>query len=310
MAQNTKYRRTVDWLFSQLPMYQRVGPAAVKKDLTNIRRLCEQLGEPQKLFPSIHIAGTNGKGSVAHMLAAALQAQGYKTGLYTSPHYRDFRERIKVNGHYIEASYVVDFVDAHRDLFLELQPSFFEITVAMAFACFAHEKVDIAVVETGLGGRLDSTNIIHPLVSVITNISYDHQQFLGDTLPEIAGEKAGIIKSRTPVVVGESQPEIEHVFRSRAVQMAAPLYIADRFYDARLRSEKEEGAVYDIYHREKVRYENLQLGLRGKYQRQNLQTVLQTLDCLRDDFPVSEENLREGLRDIRRLTNFIGRWQI
>ena len=197
------YKQTLNYLYTQLPMYQRVGQAAFKKDLTNITKLCDALDNPQQKFPTIHIAGTNGKGSTAHLIASVLQARGLSVGLYTSPHYRDFRERIKINGEYIPEEGVIDFVEHNRQHFEEIKPSFFEITVALAFDYFANEKVDIAVIETGLGGRLDSTNIIQPLLSVITNISFDHQKFLGDTLPLIAGEKAGIIKSKTPVVIGE-----------------------------------------------------------------------------------------------------------
>ena len=202
----THYQATLDYLYTQLPMFQRVGPMAFKKDLTNIKLLCEALGNPFQEYPCIHIAGTNGKGSSAHMLSAILQEHGYKTGLYTSPHYKDFRERIKVDGKYITRKHVIAFVENHKSLFEEIRPSFFEITVALAFDYFASQKVDVAIIETGLGGRLDSTNIITPILSIITNISFDHQQFLGDTLPLIAKEKAGIIKSGIPVVLGRQIP--------------------------------------------------------------------------------------------------------
>ncbi|MEL6866508.1 MAG: Mur ligase family protein [Bacteroidota bacterium] len=215
MTIHQQYQQTLTYLYEQLPMFQRQGAAAMKKDLTNIRKLCQALGQPQDQFPSIHIAGTNGKGSSAHMLAAVLQTKGLKTGLYTSPHYKDFRERIKINGQLIPKQSVVAFVDQYQGLFQAIQPSFFEITVALAFTHFAKEKVDIAIIETGLGGRLDSTNIIQPILSLITNISYDHQQFLGDTLELIAGEKAGIIKSNTPVVIGETHPETQAVFQQK-----------------------------------------------------------------------------------------------
>ena len=199
------YAETLNYLFSQLPMYQRQGAAAFKKDLTNTIALCELLNNPQRKFKSVHIAGTNGKGSVSHMLASVFQSAGYKTGLYTSPHLTDFRERIKINGEMISEQSVIDFVADYNTDFERIKPSFFEMTVALAFNHFAKNQVDIAIIETGLGGRLDSTNVITPELSVITNIGYDHQQFLGDTLPEIAGEKAGIIKPNVPVVVGEFQ---------------------------------------------------------------------------------------------------------
>ncbi|HOI33254.1 MAG TPA: Mur ligase family protein, partial [Bacteroidales bacterium] len=206
------YPETLQWMFAQLPMYQRVGAAAYKADLDNTIRLLNLLNNPQQHFPAIHIAGTNGKGSVSHMIAAVLQTAGYKTGLYTSPHLRDFRERIRIDGELISEEKVVSFIEKHQQDFEAMQLSFFEMTVGMAFDYFASEKVDIAVVETGMGGRLDSTNLVHPLLNVITNIGFDHMQFLGDTLPKIAAEKAGIIKSGVPVVIGESQSEVQEVF--------------------------------------------------------------------------------------------------
>ena len=218
------YQETLDYLYTQLPMFQRVGPKAFKKDLTNIIALCEALGNPQEQLKCIHIAGTNGKGSTAHAIAAVLQAANYQTALYTSPHYRDFRERVKINGVYVEKEFVVDFVGRNKSIFEQIQPSFFEITVAMAFVYFEQKKVDFAVIETGLGGRLDSTNVIDPLLSVITNISKDHTNFLGDTLPLIAGEKAGIIKEKRPVVIGKFQEETAPVFRAKAQEKNAPLF--------------------------------------------------------------------------------------
>ena len=202
----TRFNSTLNYMYTQLPMFQRVGSQAMKKDLTNIKLLCEHLGNPFEKYPCIHIAGTNGKGSTAHLISSILQEHGYKVGLYTSPHYRDFRERVKVDGRYVSRKYVVDFVENNKAVFERIKPSFFEITVALAFDFFAKEKVDIAVIETGLGGRLDSTNIITPILSVITNISFDHQQFLGNTLKKIAGEKAGIIKKNIPVVIGGIVP--------------------------------------------------------------------------------------------------------
>ena len=224
------YKQTLEYLFMQLPMFQRIGAAAYKANLNNAIALDKYFEHPHRLFRSIHIAGTNGKGSVSHILAAILQKAGYKTALYTSPHLKDFRERIKINGKEIPEDRVVEFVENHRDAFEPIQPSFFELTMAMAFHYFAQEKVDVAIIETGLGGRLDSTNIIHPDLSVITNISKDHMQFLGNSLSQIATEKAGIIKQGQPIVIGETQLEIKDVFESKANEMKSPIYFADQCY--------------------------------------------------------------------------------
>ena len=211
-----KYTQSLDFLFKQLPMFQRVGNQAFKKDLSNTHAIVKHLDNPHQKFKSIHVGGTNGKGSTSHIVAAVLMAHGFKVGMYTSPHYKDFRERIKINGKFIPKQYVIDFVERNNSVFAEIRPSFFEWTVGLAFDYFAHKKVDIAIIEVGLGGRLDSTNVITPLLSVITNISYDHTQFLGDTLPLIAGEKAGIIKQNVPVVIGETHPETKSVFTQKA----------------------------------------------------------------------------------------------
>jgi len=224
------YQQTLDYLYAQLPMYHRVGAAAYKADLTNTIALCEYLGNPHRKFRSVHVGGTNGKGSVSHLLAALCQGLGLKTGLYISPHYKDFRERIKINGQYIPRQQVVNFIGQHRSRIEEIQPSFFELTVGMAFDYFAAEQVDIAIIEVGLGGRLDSTNIITPLLSIITNISYDHMNMLGDTLPLIAAEKAGIIKSDIPVVIGETHPESAPVFLQKALEVGAPIVFADAHF--------------------------------------------------------------------------------
>src|SRR5204863_10144831 len=220
------YQQTIDYLFSRLPMFSRIGAAAFKKDLTNIKKLCAFLDNPHLKFKSIHIAGTNGKGSVSHMLAAILQTAGYKTGLYTSPHLKDFRERIKVNGAEISEKFITAFTEKIKPLIEEIEPSFFEITVAMAFDYFAEQKVDIAVVEVGLGGRFDSTNIITPELSVITNIGWDHMNILGDSLEKIAFEKGGIIKSKVPVVIGETIPESRSIFEKIASEKNAPLHLS------------------------------------------------------------------------------------
>lgn len=320
----TKYKETLDWLFTQLPMFQRVGATAMKKDLTNIRKLCAALGNPQEKFKTLHIAGTNGKGSTAHLLSAILQAHGYKTGLYTSPHYRDFRERIKIDGSLISRKAVIQFVENHKDIFEEIQPSFFEITVALTFKHFADERVDIAVIETGLGGRLDSTNIITPLLSIITNIGYDHQQFLGDTLPLIAGEKAGIIKPGVPVVVGESHPETAPVFRQKATEEKSEIYFADEKYNAEIiktqypngsgkNAHREVLTTFSVKDKSNDSKEIYDLNLTGTYQGKNLQTVLQTLEILPQvwsDFELKEEKLKTAFTNLKKLTRFIGRWHI
>ena len=220
------YRDTLDFLYAQMPMFTRIGSAAYKKDLTNITALCEALGHPERKFRSIHIGGTNGKGSTSHMLAAILQTAGYKTGLHTSPHLKDFRERIRINGQMASEQSVIDFVNQNESLFKEIEPSFFEATVAMTFKAFADAKVDIAVIEVGLGGRLDSTNIISPLLSIITSIGFDHMNILGNTLPEIALEKAGIIKTHIPAIIGEMLPETRPVFEKKATEVQAPIYFA------------------------------------------------------------------------------------
>lgn len=304
------YLQTVDYLYTRLPMFSRIGAAALKPDLTNTVRLCDALGNPHLRFRSIHIAGTNGKGSVSHMLAAVLQKAGYRTALYTSPHLHDFRERIRVNGEVISEEKVVAFVEKIQPLIETIEPSFFELTVAMAFEHFADEQVDIAVIETGLGGRLDSTNIIHPEVSVITQIGLDHQQLLGDTLAAIAGEKAGIIKQHTPVVIGESTPETLPVFRQYATEKQAPLLLAaDRYRATEWFWDNHELIVNvaEAHHTDAQRYH---LDLSGIYQVKNLLTVLTALSALREKgWNISQADTREGLHQVRRLTGLHGRWE-
>lgn len=285
------YQETVEFLYSKLPYFTRDGKAAIKKDLTNTIKLCEVLGNPQNKFKCIHIAGTNGKGSTSNMLAAILQANGYKTGLYTSPHLKDFRERIRVNGEMVSEQFVVDFtekIQAHLD---SIQPSFFEITVALCFEYFAQQKIDIAVIETGLGGRLDSTNIITPVLSVITNIGKDHADLLGDTLEKIAFEKAGIIKNNIPVVIGESHPETTAVFTEKANQCHAPIHWAER----------------------NIKYYNTEIetDLKGDYQQKNVVTVMQAVDCLNDmGFHLDLFKVAYALQNVQALTQFRGRWEI
>lgn len=312
MSLKNEYQQTLTYLYEQLPMFQRIGPAAFKKDLGNIKALLEALGNPHQSFRSIHVGGTNGKGSVAHLLSAVLQSQGYKVGLYVSPHYRDFRERIKVNRNYISKRAVVDFVAQHQDLIERVRPSFFEITVAMAFLYFQQQKVDVAVVEVGLGGRLDSTNVIHPLLSVITNISLDHQQFLGDTLPEIAGEKAGIIKPEVPVVIGETHPETQSVFQEKALSCAAPITFADQIWRVELIDTELTQSLYRITKNEEVVYDRLAVNLLGDYQRFNIQTALQAITVLQETkaLTIEPEAIIRGFSQLKSLTRFIGRWQL
>lgn len=282
------YNETLQWMFSQLPMFQRQGKTAFKKDLTNIIALSKHLNFPETKFKSIHVAGTNGKGSTSHMIASVLQEAGYKVGLYTSPHLKDFRERIKINGKEITENEVIEFIENNKRFFETHQLSFFEMTVGLAFDCFEKNKVEVAVIEVGLGGRLDSTNIIHPEVSVITNIGLDHTQFLGETLPEIAFEKAGIIKPMIPVVIGEFQPEVFPVFQGIA-------------------SEKES----DLYLAENLVKNNYKTDLKGMYQLKNVKTVVQTLQVLiSKGFHISEENINNGLKNVISNTNLLGRWQV
>ena len=307
------YSDTLDYLYTQLPMYQRQGAAAMKKDLTNIRRLCAALGHPERRFPSVHLAGTNGKGTTAHLLAAALQRAGKRVGLYTSPHYKDFRERIKLDGRYVPEAFVVDFVARHRALFEEVRPSFFEITVAMAFRYFAAQGVEVAVIETGLGGRLDSTNVIVPLLSVITNISLDHQQFLGDTLGAIAGEKAGIIKPGVPVVIGERQPETTPVFEAHAAEKRAPLTYAEDHWRVALLDTDLQHSRYAVHYRQTRILERLQVELFGNFQAQNIRTALAVLRALEDtelDYTFLPQQLNAAWQNLRARTAYQGRWQL
>jgi len=305
------YQECLDYLYQQLPMFQRIGNAAFKKSLDNILALCEALGQPQHQFKSLHVAGTNGKGSSSHMLAAVLQEAGYKTGLYTSPHLKSFTERVRVNGQELPQDYLVDFVTQHKDLFESVRPSFFEMTVALAFKYFADEQVDIAVIEVGLGGRLDSTNIITPEVSLITNIGLDHQALLGDTLPEIAAEKAGIIKTGVPAVISTRQEEIIEVFKDKAAAVSAPLYFAADHFRVELLEGNLERQVFTVYQKGKPYLSALELDLAGIYQQYNLPGVLQVLTLLQQKgFVIPEWALRSGLSQTKRLTGLKGRWQV
>lgn len=281
------YKETTDWMFSQLPMFQMQGASAYKKDLTNTLLLVNHLQHPEAKFKSIHVAGTNGKGSTSSMIASILQEAGYKVGLYTSPHLKDFRERIRINGKMISEDFVVDFVVQNKTFFEANQLSFFEMTVGLAFDYFAKEKVEAAVIEVGMGGRLDSTNVITPLVSVITNIGFDHTHFLGDTLPKIATEKAGIIKPKIPVVIGEYTEETKPVFITKAKSENAPIYFA----------QDNPEVTYECT-------------LLGDYQVYNKKTVLQVIDLLKSKFKIKEKHIKLGLKNVVQNTELLGRWQI
>jgi len=282
------YQDTVSWMFQQLPMYQHQGQIAFKKDLSNTLLFSEHLNHPELQFKSVHVAGTNGKGSTSHALASVLQEAGYKVGLYTSPHLKDFRERIKIDGEEVSETFVTEFISQNRFFLEQHQLSFFEMSVGMAFTYFAQEQVDIAIIEVGLGGRLDSTNIITPVVSVITNIGFDHVQFLGHTYELIATEKGGIIKPNVPVVIGETQKETEMVFRSIAKQKAAPISFADQVVEKNYPSD-----------------------LKGAYQKHNMKTVVQTLNILNQNgFHISEASIQDGLRNVVKNTGLHGRWGV
>lgn len=306
------YEQTVEWLFTQLPMFQRVGASAYKADLHTTLQLDEYFCHPHKHYKTIHIAGTNGKGSTSHMLASVLQAAGYKTGLYTSPHLIDFRERIKINGKMIEKEAVVEFVEQHAAYFSNLNPSFFEITAAMAFWYFEQQKVDIAVIETGMGGRLDSTNIVQPLVSVITNISLDHTQFLGETLGKIAGEKAGIIKPATPIIIGESNVETKPVFEAKAQLENAPLFFAEEKFCTEFSTltADQSKQIIRVKNAETQEIEAYTIDLTGIYQEKNICTVIQTLDVLKDLIEIPKQAVLFGLENAAQNTGLQGRWQI
>ncbi len=308
---NDDYQRSLDYLLSQLPMFQRIGKAAYKDNLDNTLALDQHLGHPHRSFKTVHVAGTNGKGSVSHMLAAIFQSAGYNTGLYTSPHLIDFRERIKVNGQMLSKEFVVDFVAKHSPFFEQLNPSFFELTVAMAFDYFRQQEIDIAIVEVGMGGRLDSTNIISPDLCVITNIGYDHTQFLGDTLAKIAAEKAGIIKPKTPVIIGEYQSETFPVFKSIAKERNAPLALATDYFtfDYALQTVNEKQNI-QVLNKTENQAQTYSLDLLGHYQHKNILTVLAAIHLLKTNWNLSESAINEGLKNAARRSGLKGRWQI
>jgi len=308
------YKETLDYLYTQLPMYQRIGAAAYKADLENTVAICNLLENPEKSFRSVHIAGTNGKGSTSHMLASIFQEKGLKTGLYTSPHLLDFRERIRINGIMIPEEKVIRFVEKYKPDFEKIQPSFFEMTVGLAFNHFREEKVDIAIIEVGLGGRLDSTNIITPLLSVITNISFDHKQFLGNTLEKIATEKAGIIKYHIPVVIGESQEEIRHVFIEKARKEESEIVFADAEFTVGESTAWEAGSGQmrlDILRNNTKYLTQLKSPLGGNYQKKNIITVCAACELLSKQFSdISKDELRKGILHVIMNTGFAGRWQL
>ena len=299
------YSEVLNYLYDSLPMFQRQGAAAFNKNLDRTILLLEHLGNPQEKFKSIHVAGTNGKGTTSHMLSSVLQSSGYKTGLYTSPHLKNFTERIRIDGIEASEAFVVDFVVSNKDFIEKVKPSFFELTVAMAFEYFAREKVDIAVIEVGMGGRLDSTNVITPLVSVITNISLDHQQYLGETLVEIAGEKAGIIKKGIPVVIGEYQAPVFPVFQRKAKQMEATLFKA---FELKLVGTHEK---FDIKQGENTLFKGLSTDLKGGYVLKNILGVIMCLNILKEkyNFNISEHTVHNGLAKVTEQTGLKGRWQ-
>jgi len=302
------YEQTLNYLFDKLPMYQRIGGAAYKADLSNTMALCNLLGNPQNYFRSVHVAGTNGKGSSSHLIASVLQEAGFKTGLYTSPHFKDFRERIKINGQMISKELIVDFIENWKDDFEQIGLSFFEMTVGLAFSYFADEKVDVAVIEVGLGGRLDSTNMITPDLSVITNIGYDHMRFLGNSLSEIATEKAGIIKPGVPVVIGETQEEIKQLFIDKAHEKNAGLSFADQMYSL---NHLENDHVFEILKDGKIHYQKFHFPLMGSYQLKNLLTAVAAIDELRRcNYRINDRDVISGFGNVTQNTGMQGRWQM
>ncbi len=305
------YTDTLEYLYAQLPMFTRIGAAALKNDLTNTIALCKATHQPQNNFKSIHIAGTNGKGSTSHMLASILQEAGYKVGLYTSPHIKDFRERIRINGNMICEQDVIDFVTTYKHIFKTIEPSFFEWTVALCFHHFAKHKIDIAVVETGLGGRLDSTNIISPILSVITNIGFDHTDLLGDTLAKIAYEKAGIIKQKTPVVIGEKNDDTNLVFLQKAKTENAPIFFAQDEYVMDYFTSTHTGILCDIKKGANIYLKNVACDLGGMYQQKNILTVLASVENLiYQGYKINDTDIRLGLQKVIKNTGLMGRWQV
>lgn len=304
------YQQTLDYLFTKLPMYQRVGAAAYKADLNNTLAICKALGNPEKKIKCVHVAGTNGKGSSSHMLAAVLQQAGYKTGLYTSPHLVDFRERIRINGKEIPKTEVVKFVEENKAVFETIEPSFFEWTVGLAFDYFAKQEVDVAVIEVGLGGRLDSTNVINPVACLITNIGFDHMNLLGNTLPLIAEEKAGIIKPRIPVTISQTQLEVISVFNNKAKELKAPIEFADKNYKIISNRYEHNNLVIELLHKKTNAKQLYNLDLQGSYQIKNLMGVLGTVENLKaEGFLIEDQMIQKALSQVQKITGLQGRWQ-
>lgn len=307
------YKETLDYLFNALPMFHRIGPAAYKADLNNTIELCKLLNNPEKGLTCIHVAGTNGKGSVSHMLASIFQAAGYKTGLYTSPHLVNFTERIRINGIEADMDWIAGFVTEHQSDFERIKPSYFEMITAMAFNYFKEHQTDIAIIETGLGGRLDSTNVIMPEISVITNIGYDHMNLLGNSLQEIASEKAGIIKQNIPVVIGEVLPETETVFRKKAIEMGSELYSAQDHYQISVHNYNPASGKLNVTAIKLNSEENeveLECDLGGKYQVQNIRTVLTVSNLIKTKFGLTSGHIRNGISNVKINTGLRGRWEI
>lgn len=306
------YSQALEFLFSQLPAYHRIGKAAYRNDLKNTISLDNYFGNPHLRYPTVHVAGTNGKGSVSHMIASVLQEAGFKTGLYTSPHLKDFRERIRVDGEMIPESKVVTFVAEHSGIIGSVKPSFFEMTVAMAFNYFAEQNVDIAIIEVGLGGRLDSTNIINPVLSVITNIGHDHMDLLGNSFEKIAIEKAGIIKQGIPVVISETQPETENVFIETAERYGSRILFADKIFSCDLNISENANIERKYQVTDLLTFSHAAgyIPLGGNYQSRNIQAVFTAFRILNDDFRVSEKNILDGIRNVIKNTGLQGRWQI
>lgn len=307
------YRQCLEYLYSQLPMFHRIGPAAYKANLDNTINTMRMLGNPEQGFRCIHVAGTNGKGSTSHMLASILQEAGYKTGLFTSPHLKDFRERIRINGKMISRNKVVSFVERYRDGFESIKPSFFEWTAGLAFDHFRKSKVEIAVIETGLGGRLDSTNVIQPMLSLITNVQWDHMNLLGNTLGKIAKEKAGIIKPTVPVIIGSTQAETENVFRSTAKKNKSAILFADQKYRIKTSGESRTAELkrFDVLAKNKTVLHNVNSGLAGGYQRHNIPLVFAAVLELREQgIRVSDMAIKKGLKKVKANTGIRGRWEV
>lgn len=309
---NKSYKQTLEFLFSQLPMYQRVGKMAYKANLDTTLALDEYFKHPHQQYKTIHVAGTNGKGSTSHMLTSVLMQAGYKVGLYTSPHLKSFRERIRVDGQMVSENFVVEFTHEHMHIFQQLEASFFEMTVAMAFEYFALQKVDIAVVETGLGGRLDSTNIITPEVSIITNIGNDHSDLLGDTPEKIAVEKAGIIKQGVPTIIGQAQSNLQHIFKEKANEVGATIIYADEMFSVSKEIPNNPNKqTFLVTQKRDLTTQTLSLDLLGNYQQKNLLSVLTATEVLtQKGFTISQENVAVGLAQTAHKTGLLGRWQI